>query len=114
MDVAVQAPAAVDDADFEQHPVLGVRFLQMEPALCGVAAVRPEDGFPRERLRARERMHADEHRRVDAVEFDRFADRRHFDDTRMPEDRRLVTADAIDPIERPQLHVVCRAERRAD
>jgi hypothetical protein len=99
--VAVQAPLAVDDTDFEEHPVLGAFLLQMEPALCLPASIGPENRLPRKRLGSCERMHVDEQRIVDAVEFDRPADRR-VDDARVAENSCTMTADSIQSIERPQ------------
>ena len=99
---AVQEPAVLRDADLEEHPVVGTRFLQVEPALLAVAAVRTEDGFPRERRRTSEGMHVDNQGVVDPVELDRGSDRR-LDDARTPQDGRGVPTDAIDPIEGPDL-----------
>jgi hypothetical protein len=105
VDVAVQAPPAVDDADFKQHPIVGICLLQMKPALLRSAAVRAKDSFPREGLGAGERMHIDEQRVVHSVEFDRFACG-CVDHARVAEDRGRVAADAIESVERPDLRVL--------
>jgi len=76
----------------------------MEPPLCRLASVWTEDGLPCERRRSGQRMDADDERIMDAVEGDRLADRR-VDHPRVADDRRLVAADAIEPIEGPQLGV---------
>jgi hypothetical protein len=98
--VTVQAPAAVDHADLEEQTVLAARLLEMEPALLRFPAVGPEDRFPGERLGAGERMHVHEDRIVDAVEFDRLADRR-VHHLRIAQHRRRMTTETIEAIEDP-------------
>ncbi len=67
VDEAVETPAPVYDADFEEHAVRGVRFLQVKEALFGGAvAVWAEEHFPGERLRARERVHVEKQSVVDS------------------------------------------------
>ena len=58
-------------------------------------------------------MDIDHERRVDAVEFDRFANRR-LDDAWTAEHRRLMTADAIEPIERPHFRCLSHCQVTAD
>jgi hypothetical protein len=97
---AVQEPAVLHDADLEEHPVVGTRLLQVEPALLAVAAVWTEDGLPRERRRTGEGMHVDNQGVVDPVELDRGSHRR-LDDSWATQDRRGMPTDAIDPVEGP-------------
>jgi hypothetical protein len=98
VDVAVQTPFPVDDANLEQHPVVASVFLQMEPPLLGGATIGPEDGLPRERPGPGERMHIDEQRIVLSVEFDRLPDRR-LDDAWTADNGGRVIAKAIETIE---------------
>jgi hypothetical protein len=105
--VAVEVPFGVNDTNLEQHPVVGIgagariAFAQVEPPLLRLPAIRSEDRFPCECRGARERMVVDQQRIVHAVERDGLADRR-VDDLRLAEHRRLVAADVLQPIERPQ------------
>ena len=105
VDEAIEVPPIVDHADFEQHPVVAARLLEMEPALRCRAAVGAEDRLPGECLGAGQRMDVHQQRIVDAAEFNGFPDRR-FDHPRVAEHRRLVAADAIEPVEGPHLDVV--------
>jgi len=98
----VQEPVVADDADLEEHPVLGPCLLQMKPALLDATAIRTEDRFPRERLRSGERVHVHEQGVIDAVELHGFADR-CFDHARIAVDRRSVLTDAVEPVEPPDL-----------
>ena len=72
----------------------------MKPPLLLLAAIGPEDRFPRKRLGARQRMVVDEQRIVLAVEFDGLADGR-IDDSGLAENGRTVAADVVESIERP-------------
>src|SRR6266508_2208002 len=107
--VAVEIPSVVDDAELEQHAIVAAVLLQMKPALRRLAAVRPEDRFPRERRRSRQRVDVDDERSVDTVEFDGLAEGR-VDHSRVAEHGRAMTADAIQSIERPQFVVSGRHE----
>jgi hypothetical protein len=100
VDVAVQTPFSVDDADLEQHPVVAAVLLQVEPPLLGGAAIGAEDRLPRERLGAGERMGVDEQRIVDTIELDRLADGRR-DHVRVADDGGRMIAETIEAIERP-------------
>src|SRR5713226_5273666 len=69
----VETPAAIDHANLKEHPAAGVRagcriLFEMKPALFGIAAVRAEDGFPRELLGAGEGMDTEQETIVHAVE----------------------------------------------
>ena len=78
---SIQAPTAVNHPQFEKHAGrrvlagLRVALLKMEETLLRPSAwIRPEDHFPCEGLRARERMNVDLQRIADAIKQHGFAD----------------------------------------
>jgi hypothetical protein len=76
-----------------------MRFSVSAPLLL-LAAVGPEDRFPRKRVGARQRMVVNEQGIVFAVEFHGFADR-CVDDSRLAENNRAVAADLVEAVECP-------------
>ena len=73
---------------------------EVEPALLECAAVGTIDGLEGERRRTGQRMLLDPDRIVDAVELDRFAERR-VDDPGVAFDGRFEAADVLEAIEGP-------------
>jgi hypothetical protein len=72
----------------------------VEPALFERAPIGPEYRLERKRRRACKGMLLDPDRIIDAVEFDRPAERR-IDDPRSAFNRGFVAADVLEPVERP-------------
>src|SRR5690349_17902026 len=101
----IETPLAVDDADFEEHAVIGVVagggiLFEMKPALLDVAAIGAEDGFPGVGRGAGERMDVEKESVVHAVKLDGFA-ARGIDEARVAGDGHGAAADFVEPIEGP-------------
>jgi hypothetical protein len=115
--VAVEAPFAIDHADFEEHARVGAVLLEVEEALLGRAAdIRPEDDFPGEGFHARQRMDVQEKGVLDAAKLDGFAGGRR-DDSWMSFGGDRVPADLGNAVELPHLGRCLRAPhegRRGD
>jgi hypothetical protein len=110
----IEAPLTIDDADFEEHPVVGAFLLKVEEALLGRAAdIGAEDDFPGEGPGAGEGMDVEKEGVIDAAELDGFAGGSG-DEPRMALDGDGVAADFGEAIELPEFGGGGAPEKRGD